>query len=204
MVTPDGQRTMGTFLGASVEVGPEDLDEGLLASSSVLLVEAYFLDRPAPARALREAVRIARTAGRRVAMTLSDPACVDRHRDDLLGLLSGVDLVFANETEVAGLYRNGDARDAAIQLGRQVATSVVTLGAQGCLVTEGGSSTHVPACPAKVVDTTGAGDAFAAGFLFGYSAGREPVECGRLGAAAAAQAVSQWGARLPAGLRIAA
>jgi sugar/nucleoside kinase (ribokinase family) len=124
---------------------------------------------------------------------------VDRHRDEILALLRQVDLVFANESEVSSLYREPHAGLATRELGLSVRTSAVTLGANGCYVTSDGLATHVPASPATVVDTTGAGDAFAAGFLVGYASGQSPDACAWLGSRAAAEAVSRWGARLPRG-----
>ena len=197
MVTPDAQRTLNTFLGASVHLGPEDVDEKIVARGRILYLEGYLFDPPRAQQAFREAARQAHAAGRKVALTLSDPFCVDRHRAAFLDLVERhVDVVLANEAEICSLYEVKDF-DAALQrVRRHCEIAALTRSEHGSVVVSGDEVHVVPAHRvAKVVDTTGAGDLYAAGFLFGLSRGRELAACARLGSLAAAEVISHVGAR---------
>ena len=201
-VTPDGQRTMSTFLGACVSFGSADLDEALVADSAVTYLEGYLFDPPEAKAAFHRAAEVAHGAGRLVALSLSDAFCVDRHRDAFRGLVSGsVDILFANEAELCSLYEENAWEDAAARAGQDVALAVLTRGADGSLVLRGAERVEVQAAPARVVDTTGAGDAYAAGFLAAHAAGRSLAACGRLGSLAAAAAIGAYGARPAVDLR---
>jgi fructokinase len=195
LVTPDGQRTMNTFLGASVAFAEFDVDEALIADSAVLYLEGYLFDPPAAQAAFRAAARAARIAGRQVALSLSDAFCVNRHRDAFRGLLPDVDILFANEAELCALYEANALEDAIEAVRADVALAAVTRSADGSVILRGAERVDVPAEPSTVVDTTGAGDAYAAGFLAAYTAGRELSVCGKLGSLAAAEVISHYGAR---------
>ncbi len=201
LVTPDGQRTMNTYLGACVAFGEADVDPALVAEAGVLLLEGYLFDPPAAQAAFRLAARAARDAGRHVALSLSDAFCVDRHRAAFRELVRDhVDILLANEAEVCSLYEKGDFEVAAGQAASEVDVAALTRGAEGSVLLRNGERVEVPAAPVQVVDTTGAGDAYAAGFLAAYAAGRGLEACGRLGSLAAAEAIRQYGARPMAGL----
>jgi sugar/nucleoside kinase (ribokinase family) len=203
-VTPDGQRTMNTYLGASVEFGRADIDDALVTTAEVTYLEGYLFDPPAAQAAFRHAAVLARSAGRRVALSLSDAFCVDRHRDGFRSLLDGqVDILFANEAEMASLLETDAPAAGMVDRARALAPIVVlTRGPAGSFILAEGATIEVAAAPARVVDTTGAGDAYAAGFLAGLTSRRTLDECGRLGAAAAALAIGRMGARPdPASLR---
>ncbi len=195
-VTPDGQRTMSTFLGACVDFGEADLDPALLADSAVTYLEGYLFDPPAAQAAFRRAVTLARAAGRQVALSLSDAFCVDRHRDAFHALLrSGVDVLFANEAEACSLFQVGSLEEALPLAAAAVPLAALTRGAEGSVVLRGDERVAVPAEPARVVDTTGAGDAFAAGFLAAHVAGHPIEECARRGGRTAAAVIAHLGAR---------
>ncbi len=202
LVTPDGQRTMNTFLGACTSFDEDDVDVALISEASVTYLEGYLFDPPAAQRAFRKAAAAAHAAGRRVALTLSDPFCVDRHRAVFRDLVAAeVDILFANEAEICSLYERNEF-DAAVSHARQdVALACLTRSEQGSLVVSGTETVEVPAEPTELVDTTGAGDAYAAGFLAGLTAGRPLAECGRLGSVAAAEVISHYGARPQRDLR---
>jgi sugar/nucleoside kinase (ribokinase family) len=196
LVTPDGQRTMNTFLGACVHFTAADLDATAIAGATVLYLEGYLFDPPAAQAAFREAARLAHAAGRQVALTLSDPFCVGRHRAAFRGLVrEGIDILFANESELLSLYETDDLEAAAAQAGQEVALVALTRGAAGSIVLAGAARHQVAAAPASIVDTTGAGDAYAAGFLAALTRGRELPECGRWGSVAAAEVIGHFGAR---------
>lgn len=197
VVTPDAQRTMNTYLGASVLFGPEDVDLDLLSRSKVTFLEGYLFDRPESKRAYWRATEIARDAGREVALTLSDLFCVERHRDDWLPLVRDrVDILFANEVEAKALWDCDDVASAVEHARREVAIGCITLGKEGSIVVAGDEVHEVAAFPVEhLVDTTGAGDLYAAGFLYGYTQGRPLPECGRLGSIAAAAVLGHTGAR---------
>ena len=201
-VTPDGQRTMSTFLGACVTFGPGDLDEAAVADSAVTYLEGYLFDPPAAKAAFQRAAEVAHAAGRLVALSLSDAFCVDRHRAAFRALVAGsVDILFANEAELCSLYEENAWEDAAARAGQDVDLAVLTRGADGSLVLRGAERVEVAAAPAQVVDTTGAGDAYAAGFLAAHAAGRPLAACGWLGSLAAAAAIEAYGARPAVDLR---
>jgi fructokinase len=195
LVTPDGQRTMNTFLGACVAFGEHDVDTDLVAASAVTYLEGYLFDPPAAQAAFRTAAKAARQAGRRVALSLSDAFCVDRHRAAFRDLLADVDILFANETEICSLYEANDFAGAAEAARADVALAALTRSGDGSVILRGGETVHVAAEATKVVDTTGAGDAYAAGFLAGFTAGRDLAQCGRIASLAAAEVISHYGAR---------
>ncbi len=203
MVTPDAHRTMCTHLGASVELGPDDVDEALVRDAAVLYLEGYLWDPAGAREAMRTAIRIARDAGRAVALTLSDPFCVDRHRRDFLDLVDNdVDILFANEHELTSLYGTDDLDRAFNEVIPLVKVAACTRGEHGAVIVGDGETHLIPAEPVvRVVDTTGAGDLFAAGFLTGWTQGRNLHACGRMGAVAAAEVISHLGARPEVDLR---
>lgn len=194
-VTPDGQRTMNTFLGAATSFGPGDLDRAVIGRARYLYLEGYLFDPPAAQEAFREAAAIAHAAGREVAISLSDPFCVERHRAGFRAFVRDhADIVFANEHELAALYE-ADFADALAALRYDVAIAVVTRGAAGSVLARGAEVHQVAAHPTEVVDTTGAGDAYAAGVLAALARGLGLGEAGRLGSLAAAAVISRVGAR---------
>ena len=202
-VTPDGQRTMNTFLGASQFLPAEAMNAAEIASAKVLYLEGYLWDPEEPRNAMRRAIAAARDAGREVAFTLSDPFVISRHGDDFRALIDAgeIDILFANEHELAALTLIDDFEAAMEALALKVPTLVVTRGAEGAHAMKAGEHAHVPAEPiARVVDTTGAGDLFAAGFLSGHVKGRPLAECLKLGAICAAEIISHYGARPEADL----
>jgi len=203
LVTPDGQRTMNTFLGACTELGPTDIDADLLKSAHVTYIEGYQWDTPGAKDAIRKSCQIVKDAKRQVALSLSDPFVADRHRTELLALVrDDVDILFGNEEEILSLYQASDLDAAVGKLRDAKVLAVVTRGAKGAVVFDGKDTVSVPAAPiAKVVDTTGAGDLFAAGFLYGYTHGRDLAHCARIGAMAAAEVISHLGARPEVPLR---
>ncbi|MFY9892523.1 MAG: adenosine kinase [Xanthobacteraceae bacterium] len=198
LVTPDGERTMNTFLGAAQDLHPADIDADVIAASAITYLEGYLWDPRNAKDAFLKAAKIAHDAGRIVALTLSDAFCVDRWRDEFLHLMRSrtVDLIFANETELHSLYQTADFDAAAAALRADVEAAVVTRSEKGCLVIGPDGTEAVPAFPVeRVVDTTGAGDLFAAGFLCGLARGADDRTCGRLGALAAAEVIQHLGAR---------
>ncbi len=197
LVTPDGQRTMNTALGVSPQLGGGEVDADLIRSARILYLEGYLFDRPEAKAAFRQAADIAANAGRQVALSLSDPFCVDRHRPEFLELVKkSVDILFANESEIASLYQTQSFDAAAEQAQRDTKLAALTRSEKGSVILGGGRSIAIPAAPvAKVVDTTGAGDLFAAGFLFGVATGKDLETAGRLGSLAAAEIISHVGAR---------
>jgi sugar/nucleoside kinase (ribokinase family) len=197
LVTPDAQRTMNTFLGASVEFQPGDVDRELVAAAQVTYLEGYLFDRPLAKSAFRQAGEIAHKAGRKVSLTLSDPFCVDRHRADFRDLIRGhVDILFANEAEICSLYETKDFEQAAAAVRGEAEIAVLTRSEKGATVVTAKDRVAVPAAPvARVVDTTGAGDLFASGFLYGFTRGKDLAHCAKLGALCAAEIISHFGAR---------
>ena len=197
MVTPDGDRTMSTYLGATQELEQADIDAEMVRASAVLYLEGYLWDPVRPRAAMRRAIEVARGAGRKVAFTLSDTFCVHGHRGDFRDLLQGhVDVMFGNENEVLALFETSDLAAAMDALAAHATVAVVTRSANGAVVVAGDERHEVPAEPvAKVVDTTGAGDLFAAGFLSGLVRGRSLTDCARQGGIAAAEIISHFGAR---------
>ena len=202
LVTPDGQRTMNTFLGAAVEFAPGDADPELIGAAAITYLEGYLFDPPPAQAAFRAAAAAAHAAGRKVALSLSDPFCVDRHRAAFRALVAGdVDILFANEMEITSLYEVNSFAEAEAAVRGEVGLAVLTRSADGSVILCGDQRVAVPAAPARVVDTTGAGDAYAAGFLAGHVAGRPLDVCGALGSLAAAEAIGHFGARPQTDLR---
>ena len=202
LVTPDGQRTMNTFLGACVTLNEADVDEALVASAAVTYLEGYLFDPPAAQAAFYKAAAAAHAAGKQVALSLSDAFCVNRHRAAFRELVAGhVDILFANETEITSLYEENTFEAAAEATRRDVSLAALTRSEAGSLIVRGAETVEIAAAPATVVDTTGAGDAYAAGFLAAFTAGRTLDICGRLGSLAAAEVIGHYGARPEADLR---
>jgi sugar/nucleoside kinase (ribokinase family) len=203
VVTPDGERTMNTYLGACQELDASDLDAAMVADAGILYLEGYLWDPPAPRAAMRSAIAVARAAGTKVAFTLSDVFCVEGHRGDFRDLLeSHVDLVFGNENEVKSLYQTDDLGAAMAALAGHACTTVITRSDKGAVVIAGGDIHEVPGQKvARVVDTTGAGDLFAGGFMAAMVAGRSLPECAAVGCIAAAEVISHFGARPEADLQ---
>jgi sugar/nucleoside kinase (ribokinase family) len=203
-VTPDGQRTMNTYLGASQFLPAEALDDKAIADAAVLYLEGYLWDPEEPRAAMRKAIAAAKDAGRKVAFTLSDAFVIARHGDDFRDLIAAgaIDILFANEHELAALTGREDFHEGIAALKDSVPVLVVTRSEKGAVAVAGGEQAEVPAEPiAQVVDTTGAGDLFAAGFLFGHVRGRGLAECLKMGAICAAEVISHYGARPEADLR---
>ncbi len=204
LVTPDGERTMNTYLGAAQDLSAADIDADAVAASAIVYLEGYLWDPQNAKEAFLKAAKIAHQTGRKVALTLSDAFCVDRWRDEFLQLMrSGtVDLIFANEAELHSLYQSSDFNAAIAALRADIDVAVVTRSEKGCLVIGPDGAEAVPAFPVdRVVDTTGAGDLFAAGFLCGLARGADDRTCGRLGALAAAEVIQHIGARPEASLK---
>jgi sugar/nucleoside kinase (ribokinase family) len=202
LFTPDGERSMNTYLGVAETLGPGDISEGLMRSTEWLLLEGYLFDRPESQAAFRKAARAAKAAGGRAGITLSDPFCVERHREAFLELIrADMDLLVANEHELMSLYLTDDLEWALSRVAAEVAIVVCTLGARGAYVLSGGERVHAPATAVNVVDVTGAGDLFAAGFLHGLTTGRDWLTCARMGCVAAGEVISHVGARPEADLR---
>lgn len=197
VVTPDGQRTMSTFLGAAALLESSDISHEAVVAAAVLFLEGYLFDRDEAKRAFRTAASYAHAAGRKVSLTLSDSFCVDRHRDDFLALISDeIDILFSNELELLSLYQT-DSFDAALKfLRRDCEFAAVTREKRGSIVIDGHDLVHIPAEPVKqVVDATGAGDMYAAGFLYGFTRGMSIEECGRIASIAASEVITHVGPR---------
>ena len=195
-VTPDGQRTMNTFLGACVSFGPDDVDPALVADSAVTYLEGYMFDPPAAQAAFHKAATAAHAAGRQVALTLSDAFCVHRHRAAFRALVAGhIDILFANEAEITALYETNTLAEAAALVRQEVALAALTMSADGSMIIRGPETLLIAAEPTELIDSTGAGDAYAAGFLAAHTAGKTLKQCARLGSIAAAEVISHFGAR---------
>jgi len=203
LVTPDGHRTMNTFLGAAQHLPVSALDEAQIADAAMLYLEGYLWDPQTPRYAMVRAIEVARAAGRKVAFTLSDTFCIERHRDGFNALIDGgrIDILFANEAEIQALAGVPHFESAVGAVQDKVATLVVTRSEKGAVALAAGERAEVPAEPADVVDTTGAGDLFAAGFLVGQAREQGLGASLRLGAIAAAEVISHYGARPEADLR---
>jgi len=197
LVTPDGERTMNTFLGISTSLNETQLNHQLIEESEILYLEGYLFDEPQAKQAFRSALKTAKKANRKVALTLSDGFCVDRHRDEFIELIrAGIDILFANESEIKSLYQTESFDLAAKTVSNDVRLAALTRSEKGSVIFADGKSIEIASekIPA-VVDTTGAGDLYAAGFLFGYSKGYELPICGQLASLAAAEIISHIGAR---------
>jgi sugar/nucleoside kinase (ribokinase family) len=197
LVTEDAQRTMNTFLGACVELGPEDIDRDLIDAAQVTYLEGYLFDPPRAKTAFRQSAEIAHKAGRKVSLSLSDPFCVERHRADFRDLVHHhIDILFANEIEICSLYETKDFATAMAAVRGECDIAVLTRSAQGSVIVGARETATVAAAPvAKVVDTTGAGDLYASGFLYGLTHGLPLAACGKLGSICAAEIISHFGAR---------
>ena len=202
-VTSDAERTMNTYLGACVNLTAADIDEALVASAQITYLEGYLYDEPHAKKAFHRAADVAHAAGRKVALSLSDAFCVERHRDAFLDLVANrVDILFANQAELASLFQTGDLDAALGRAASMVDLAAVTLGAQGSVVVRGGERINSPAATVeRVVDTTGAGDLYAAGFLYGLTRELPLAECARIAGLAAAEVISHFGARPETPLR---
>ena len=206
-VTPDGERSMNTYLGACVELGPDDVEADKAKAAKVTYFEGYLWDPPLAKDAIRLAASHAHAAGREVAMTLSDSFCVSRYREEFLELMQSgtVDIVFANEAELKALYRTRSFEAALREIRHDCRLAAITRSAKGSIVVRGDETVVVPALPVDdIVDTTGAGDLYAAGFLFGYTSGFDLKRCGDLGSFGAGLVIQQVGPRPRQNLRLAA
>jgi sugar/nucleoside kinase (ribokinase family) len=197
-VTQDSQRSMNTYLGACRELTPDDIDPAAIAGADILYVEGYMWDAPAPKAAIRKAIAAARAMNRKIAFTLSDPFCVGRYRDEFLALMrDDIDILFANEEEAKALFEVTDFDAALAAMREWKGLAALTRSEKGCVIADGQGRVHRQPAEniATLTDTTGAGDQFAAGFLFGLSRGRDIAACARLGAIAAAEVIGHYGAR---------
>lgn len=197
LVTPDAQRSMNTYLGAAVEFGPDDVQTEIIKDSQVTYLEGYLFDPPEAKKAFYLAARTVRENNRKLALTLSDTFCVSRYRAEFLELIKGeVDILFANENELKTLYETEDLDVAIAAVRTHCGLAVTTRSEKGAIIAAGQETIEVPAAPVgKVIDTTGAGDLYAAGFLFGFTQGLSLAESGRIGAIAAAEVISHYGPR---------
>jgi sugar/nucleoside kinase (ribokinase family) len=197
MVTPDGERTMNTYLGACVNLNPADIDERVVSHAAVTYMEGYLFDKDDAKQAFRQAAKIARASGKLTSITLSDSFCVERHRADFLDLIrNDIDIVFANHHEITALYQTQNFSGAADAIRRDCPLAVLTRSEKGSIIVKGDETIEVPAHPVThVVDVTGAGDLYAAGFLFGHTRHMPLAACGRLGGLAAAEVISHVGPR---------
>jgi sugar/nucleoside kinase (ribokinase family) len=195
-VTPDGQRSMNTYLGAARDFAISDLNEDDIAGSEILYIEGYLWDAPSAKAASLKAIEIARRAGTKVAFTLSDPFLMGRYRGEFLALLKDLDILFANEDEAMALFEVDEFDDVLQALRPMNKIAALTRSEKGCVIARGAEVHVVDAAPvARVIDTTGAGDQFAAGFMYGLTHGKGLADCGHLGALAAAEVISHYGAR---------
>ena len=197
LVTPDAQRTMNTYLGACTGLGPDDIDTKVVAAAQVTYVEGYLWDEPEAKKAVLKAFDTAHAAGKLVSITLSDSFCVDRYRDEFRALVRDkIDILFGNESEIKSLYQVDSFEKALAATRKEAKIAALTRSEKGSVVIKGSETYEVPAAPvAKVVDTTGAGDLYASGFLYGFTRNKPLAECARLGGIAAAEIISHVGAR---------
>lgn len=197
LITPDAQRTMCTYLGACVWIAPSDIDEKMVQAAQITYLEGYLFDRDRARQTFKKAAEIAHAAGRKVALTLSDPFCVERHRPEFLDLVEKhVDILFANEAEILALYQTHKFDEAAYHVRQHCEIAALTRSASGSVIVNGGGTFEIAAEPvARVVDTTGAGDLYAAGFLYGLTRNLPLTTCGRIASISAAEVISHVGAR---------
>jgi sugar/nucleoside kinase (ribokinase family) len=197
LVTPDAERTMNTYLGACVNLTTADVDPAIVQASSVTYMEGYLWDKPEAMEAFRLAAKIARGAGKLTSITLSDSFCVERHRDSFLDLIRNhIDIVFANESEIKSLYKTQNFDESVAAIRKDCPMAALTRSEKGSLIVQGKETVEVAAHPvSKVVDVTGAGDLYAAGFLFGFTKKLDLKQCAALGSLAAAEVISHTGAR---------
>ncbi|MEE8350724.1 MAG: adenosine kinase [Rhodospirillales bacterium] len=195
-VTPDAQRTMQTYLGACVDLGPDDVDEEVIRAAKITYLEGYLWDPAEAKEAFVKAARLAHDGGRQVSLSLSDPFCVDRHRDEFLDLVNDhIDILFANEEEILSLYQVEEFDDALQKVRGHCQIAALTRGEKGSVVVSGDEVHVIDAEPASLVDTTGAGDAFAGGFLYGLTQGHDLARCAHIGGIVAGQVIGHVGAR---------
>jgi len=197
LVTPDAHRTMNTYLGACVELGPEDIDPAMIAGSEVTYMEGYLWDPEGGKAAFRKAAQISHEASKRVSLTLSDSFCVGRYRDEFIDFIEGgVDILFANEDEIKSLYQTDNLAEAIAAVREKVEIACVTRSKEGSVIIQGEATLDIEADTSiEVVDTTGAGDLYASGFLFGFTNGYSLADSGRIASLAAAEIISHIGAR---------
>lgn len=197
LITPDAERSMCTFLGAATEFGPDDVDGAIISQAAITYLEGYLFDKPAAKQAFRKAAQTAHQRGRKMALSLSDTFCVARHREEFIDLISrDVDILFANQQELTALFQTDDITTAIAEVRKHVSLSVTTRGAEPTLIATASELHHIPVVtPTQIIDTTGAGDLYAAGFLFGLSKNMDLAVCGHIGAVAAAEVISHYGPR---------
>ena len=197
LITPDAQRTMCTYLGTATALNADDIDPDLVQSAAVTYLEGYLFDPPEAKKAFVRAAELAHAAGRKVAITLSDSFCVDRHRDEFRALVEAhIDILFANEDEICSLYQVNRFDDAMQAVRGHCEIACLTRSEKGSVILSGDAVHVIDAEPAsRILDTTGAGDQFAAGFLYGYAKGRDLATCGVIGGIAAAEIIAHYGAR---------
>ena len=202
LVTPDGERSMNTYLGVTEFLSPDDIDEAMMAEAEWIFLEGYRFDGPESHQAFAKAIAACKAGGGKVAITLSDPFCIERHREAFATMLRDhVDLLFANRSEVLSMYETEDFDAALEAAAAEIETVVCTESEHGAHILSGGRRWHVPAVPTKVVDATGAGDLFAGAFLWGLVEGYDLETCGRMGCIAASEIISHIGARPEADLK---
>jgi sugar/nucleoside kinase (ribokinase family) len=196
LVTPDGERSLNTYLGWSEFLGPDDIDETMMADAKWLYLEGYRFDGPESKAAFAKAIAACKGSGGKISLTLSDPFCVDRHRDDFLTMIRDhVDLLFCNAQEMQAMYPAADLQSSILQASKETEIVVCTASEDGAYIRCGGEMEHAHAVPTQIVDATGAGDLFASGFLYGLTAGFDMLTCGRMGCVAAAEVIGHIGAR---------
>ena len=203
LVTPDAHRTMNTFLGACVQLSPADVDEDVIANSSITYLEGYLFDKPDAKDAFYAAADFVAKHGRKLALTLSDSFCVNRYREEFFNLIKNhVDILFANEAEIKSLFEVDTLEEAVAAIAPLCELTAITMSEKGSLIVSGTQTIKVNAIPpAQLVDTTGAGDAYAAGFMFGLTEGKPLSECGMLASLAASEVISHMGPRPQASLK---
>ena len=203
LITPDAERTMCTYLGASSFLEPADLDFQVIKNTKVLYLEGYLFDSPAAKNAFYKASEIARTYEKKVALSLSDSFCVDRHRESFLDLIKNhVDIIFANESEIISLFKTNDLKEALTNLKENCDLAIITLGNKGSIIINKGNEIKIKAYSlGNLIDSTGAGDLYASGFLYGYINGKDLKTCGNIGAICAGHIVTQLGPRTNISLR---